>query len=173
MAGYNGYSMSNNAVSAYKDGERPISKWTKTAIIDAINQAVKDGDVTLQCDIKAIKTLSIKVLKDELLYKSSWHHTSSHYNKTDFYSLDTDAVEALTDEKIQTLKATSNKAKSDETQQDQRWRCAFLVWSGTRNHPKCTEYIEDGIVRGDWFIREDGSKKKTTANGFRFIEKLD
>lgn len=33
MAGYYGYSMSNNAVEAYKSGEKPFSKWTKTEII--------------------------------------------------------------------------------------------------------------------------------------------
>lgn len=26
MAGYNGFSMSNNAVAAYEDGEKPLSK---------------------------------------------------------------------------------------------------------------------------------------------------
>jgi len=29
MSGYDGYSMSNNAVDAYENGEKPISKWTK------------------------------------------------------------------------------------------------------------------------------------------------
>lgn len=29
MAGYSGYSMSNNAVDAYESGEKPRSKWTK------------------------------------------------------------------------------------------------------------------------------------------------
>lgn len=29
MAGYNGYSMSNNAVAAYENGEKPLSKWKK------------------------------------------------------------------------------------------------------------------------------------------------
>lgn len=32
MAGYNGFSMSNNAVAAYEDGEKPLSKWTKADI---------------------------------------------------------------------------------------------------------------------------------------------
>lgn len=54
----------------------------------------------------------------------------------------------------------------------ERWKCAFLEWSGTRKHPKATEIIEEGIIKGDWFYRADGSKKKTTATGFRFIEKI-
>ena len=29
MAGYCGYSMSNNAVAAYDEGKKPISKWKK------------------------------------------------------------------------------------------------------------------------------------------------
>lgn len=33
MAGYNGFSMSNNAVAAYEDGEKPLSKWTKANIL--------------------------------------------------------------------------------------------------------------------------------------------
>lgn len=71
MAGYNGFSMSNNAIQAYKNKERPISKWTKTAIFDAIAQAVTTGELVLKCDIKTIKTLPIKILKDIALYRSS------------------------------------------------------------------------------------------------------
>lgn len=33
MAGYQGYSMSNNAVQAYKQGEKPRSKWTKAEVV--------------------------------------------------------------------------------------------------------------------------------------------
>lgn len=36
MAGYNGFSMSNNAVAAYEDGEKPLSKWTKADIFEII-----------------------------------------------------------------------------------------------------------------------------------------
>ena len=31
---------------------------------------------------------------------------------------------------------------------------------------------ERGIVRGQWFYRKDGTKKKTSANGFRFIKRV-
>lgn len=45
MAGYNGYSMSNNAVAAYEDGEMPLSKWSKTAILEVIeeNEDIEDS----------------------------------------------------------------------------------------------------------------------------------
>lgn len=46
----------------------------------------------------------------------------------------------------------------------------FLEWSGTRKHPVAKEIVEEGIVKGDWFYRKNGTKKKTTANGFEFIK---
>lgn len=169
MAGYNGFSMSNNAVAAYEDGEKPLSKWTKTDIFDAINER----EVELKCSIEKLKKLPVKVLKEICLTYSSWHHTSNHYNKTDFYSLDVDRIENLTDDKIEELLLdykTGKKAESKSS--EERWECAFLEWSGSRKHPVATEVIEEGIIKGNWFYRKDGSKKKTTANGFRFIKQI-
>ncbi len=40
MAGYKKYSMSNNAVDAYDRGLKPLSKWTKEAIICTIKQSM-------------------------------------------------------------------------------------------------------------------------------------
>ena len=101
---------------------------------------------------------------------SSWHHTSNRFNKTDFYSLDVDYIENLTDEKIEELII---KYKTEDKPLEEKWKCAFLEWSGSRKHPKATEVIEEGTIKGDWFYRKDGSKKKTSANGFRFIEKIE
>lgn len=169
MAGYNGWSMSNNAVAAYEDGEKPLSKWTKTDIFDAINKQ----EVELKCSIEKLKKLPVKVLKEVCLTYSSWHHTSNHYNKTDFYLLDVDRIENLADDKIEELLLdykTGKKAESKSS--EERWKCAFLEWSGSRKHPVATEVIEEGIIKGNWFYRKDGSKKKTTANGFRFIKQI-
>lgn len=59
MAGYAGYSMSNNAIAAYDDYKMPLSR-AKDAL------GLKDiGDVS-PCE---------------------WHHTSSRYNQTNFYDL--------------------------------------------------------------------------------------
>lgn len=169
MAGYNGWSMSNNAVEAYSNGEKPLSKWTKADIFDTIN----DTEVELKCSIEKLKKLPIKVLKEVCLTYSSWHHTSNHYNKTDFYSLDVERIENLTDDKIEELFSdykAGKKTKSNPS--EDKWECAFLEWSGSRKHPVATEVIEEGVVKGNWFYRKDGSKKKTTANGFRFIKQI-
>ena len=169
MAGYNGFSMSNNAVAAYESGEKPLSKWTKANIIEAIEDAIREENLTLNCSIEKLKRTPVKALKKLCLYCSSWHHTSNHYNKTDFYSLDIYAIEELTDERIDEI-ITDSKSERKEAPAEEKWKCAFLEWSGSRRHPKATEIIEIGIIKGDWFYRSDGSKKKTTANGFRFIE---
>ncbi len=169
MAGYNGFSMSNNAVVAYEDGEKPLSKWTKTDIFDAINEQ----EVELKCSIEKLKKLPVKVLKEICLTYSSWHHTSNHYNKTNFYSLDVDRIENLTDDKIEELLSNYKADKKIESKlSEEKWECAFLEWSGSRKHPVATEVIEEGIIKGNWFYRKDGSKKKTTANGFRFLKQI-
>lgn len=169
MAGYNGFSMSNNAVVAYEDGEKPLSKWTKTDIFDAINEQ----EVELKCSIEKLKKLPVKVLKEICLTYSSWHHTSNHYNKTNFYSLDVDRIENLTNDKIEELLSNYKVDKKIESKlSEEKWECAFLEWSGSRKHPVATEVIEEGIIKGNWFYRKDGSKKKTTANGFRFLKQI-
>lgn len=167
-----GFSMSDNAVMAYENGEKPLSRWAKKDILEAIEKAVAEESLTLKCSMETLKKVSVEVLRSVCLYKSSWHHTSNHYNKTDFYSLDLEEISELTDEKLQTLMKNSKDEKKEEVTEE-RWKCAFLEWSGSRNYPKSTEHIEEGIVKGDWFIRADGSKKKTTARGFRFIEKIE
>ena len=78
MAGYKGFSMSNNAVRAYEDGEMPISKWTRQAVIDWIAD-------DLETDSANIKLL--KRYKDYLYY-SGWHHTSKYYNRTEFFKVE-------------------------------------------------------------------------------------
>lgn len=170
MAGYSGWSMSNNAVDAYSNGEKPLSKWTKADIFDTI----EEQEIELKCSMEKFKKLPVKVLKEVCLRYSSWHHTSNHYNQTDFYSLDISRIENLTDEKIDRLLADYKaEKKNEEKPTEEKWRCAFLEWTGTRKHPVAKEIVEDGIVKGNWFYRKDGSRKKTTANGFEFIEKLE
>lgn len=53
MAGYSGYSMSNNAVAAYENGEKPLSKWKKADILEA----VKTQEVELKCSPSKLQKL--------------------------------------------------------------------------------------------------------------------
>ena len=90
-AGYSGYSMSNNAVKAYEEGKKPLSKWTKADILERVKELRNDQNI-----LDKLKTVDLKTLKNKLLYTSEWHHTSSWYNVTDFYEIDEGVVEDLT-----------------------------------------------------------------------------
>lgn len=87
MAGYNGYSMSNNAVEAYKSGAKPLSKWKKDDFISYAEENFSNKENYVE-KIEELKKINIAGLKDKFLYNSSWHHTSKEYNKTNFYSID-------------------------------------------------------------------------------------
>lgn len=171
MAGYAGFSMSNNAVAAYNYGEKPLSKWTKTELVEAIEACIVENDHTLS--ITLVKKAPVTLLKSMFLDQSSWHHTSIHFNRTDFYSLNEDAVLEATDEKILESIAEHKAAKKEEAAPEvEKCECEFLEWSGSRKHPKATVCVETGEIKGSWFYRKDGSKKSINANGFKILRRL-
>lgn len=173
MAGYHNYSMSNNAVEAYYTGEKPISKWKKSDIISEINQYRKEFDLPM-IDITKLKKVSIKIMHKHFLRCSSWHHTSSHYNKTDFYSIDEEAIDSLSPDTINHLIEQTDLEKTEAKleKQEERWECEYLVWGGTRKHPKAEAVISTGTIIGNWFHLDKGGKKLITANGFRKINRI-
>ena len=89
-SGYHGWSMSKNAYYAYMGVEMPKSKWSKAAIIAAIQDELH-GLISVDLEQFLVAVLS-KFSKCDLFrkffYCSSWHHTSKYCNPTDFYSLD-------------------------------------------------------------------------------------
>lgn len=96
--GYLGSSMSARAVEAYEQGEMPISRWTKTAIIQAIKDYCFDFDLAYNPDIE--KKTKAELAKEFLEYKS-WHHSSRTARE----------VEVLA-EKFTAAKKTSLSSKS-------------------------------------------------------------
>ena len=175
MAGYHNFSMSNNAIAAYADGEKPFSKWTKTEII---NRLISD-DIDPK-KVKLIKKLSAKAVKHYCLRKSSWHHTSSHYNKTDFFEIDSDFIENETIETMESwiLSDKAKKAKTENLKQEvapTKAKVIYLEWSGSRRHPKAVEVTAVGEISpdGKWFVEEGYTNKhSTSAKGFRILETL-
>lgn len=69
MAGYNGFSMSNNAILAYSDGRMPAS---------AFAAFVRKNKTYKGCTPFAVRCA---------LVPAEWHHTSCKYNQTYFYDL--------------------------------------------------------------------------------------
>lgn len=89
-SGYVGWSMSRRAAEAYDDGEMPKSKWTKKAMVAAIQSYCDEFDIFFDPDM--LKGMRKDEVFERFFYNSSWHHTSKFFNETDFYKLDEDAV---------------------------------------------------------------------------------
>lgn len=168
-SGYNGYSMSKRATEAYNNGEMPLSKWTKSNIIEAIKTYSADNKVNFSIDL--IKKVKLAELKELVLVQSSWHHTSLYINKTDFYSLNEEKLETLTDDDINAIIGTK---KTDSPKVNTfRGDIKFLTWSGSRNHSKATETILKDVnieKKGSFYYATDDSgkllvKKKIDSNG--------
>lgn len=159
-AGYHGYSMSNNAVAAYDNGEMPLSKWTKSAILNELVEQEANPDI-----IALAKKMTVAQLKDVFLYKSSWHHTSKMYNRTDFYSVNPDVPMDVIENALNTAKPT-NEVKPSYDMAEVSWG----EWEGSRNHPKLVNYEGYAIIKEPWayIIDKYGSvsKKKTSGKHF-------
>lgn len=131
MAGYYNYSMSNNAIAAYQDGERPLSKWTK-------------ADILRLCGEKAamLKQLTVKELREHLLFKSSWHHTSKYFNATDFFSFDEDELESITAKDVEFIISCRPQKSEKKPVTTITAEVKYTHWRGSRNHPRPVECVE-------------------------------
>lgn len=132
MAGYCGYSMSNNAVRAYDQGKKPLSKWTKGDLLDALEDKADYA-----------RKLTTSELRDELLEYREWHHTGKFYNATRFYGISYEKAEGLTKERVDEIIARRTHSKPDK--QKPTFITALVTyteWEGTRKHPKPVKRTE-------------------------------
>lgn len=156
MAGYSGFSMSNNAVRAYKDGEKPLSKWNKQEILD-------------NCGEKStlLNKLTLIELRDLLLYLCSWHHTSKKYNKTDFYAFDFDKLDDIDEEYINNLIRLRVKRKRKPKKVDSfiTAEIKYTIWVGNfRNYRKPKDIIEVVTFKdGDKIIKTSNGNKRLSS----------
>lgn len=173
MAGYYGYSMSNNAVAAYEQGEKPFSKWTKREILEKIEDQMNDGiQPGFSVDPKKI---SAALLKELFLYKSSWHHTSSMYNVTDFYSFNDERLETLDDEYLGNMMKAYQIMEENKKKSKERVEFGVItvtVWGGSRRRPrKVGTDTQAGVIKGKWLVYPDG-KYKINANKVELFERF-
>ena len=151
--GYIGNKMSVRAYEAYESGEKPLSKWTKTAIINTV--------LDYRDDFGYDELKSKDALKVFLTY-SSWHHTGSYFNETAFYSLDESFIENEKDYIIQVLNEKVKELKKEKEEKKilklQKCKFKYIEWAGTRKHPKAIEKESYGIINGSWIYYKDGKK---------------
>lgn len=164
--GYDGYSMSNNARSAYDDGEKPLSKWTKTELLSAIRSYNVSADVIL-----ALQKHNAETLRRELLIYSGWHHTSEYYNKTNFYAIDVDKIDELTADLVNSWEKVENSVDLLKY----RGNFNYVEWQGSRKYPKAVPYRLENVnieEKGSFYYVTDAEdklliKKKIGSNGTR------
>lgn len=178
-SGYCGYAMSNRAVQAYSNGEKPLSKWTKVAMIERIEEWLnKDSDNRLNCTMSLLKKTRVGILKNLLLSYSSWHHTSSFINKTDFYEFDYEKLAKLTDEDIRTIVNIEKEEKNiDEIPNIYQGDIYYIEWTGSRKYSKANSCSLKNVSieeKGCFYIIRDDSgnqilKKKIGSNGTRVV----
>ncbi len=161
MAGYKGYAMSNNAVEAYENGEKPMSKWTKADILHELKKVNPEI-------VELAKKLTVSELKSRLIKRTSWHHTSSKFNRTDFYSFDEIEAESFTAERIEKIMESREPQTEKAEPEFITAEVTFDVWTknkygrvtGKRTQIETIKYLsEDKLVR-----TSEGMKRLSSLN---------
>lgn len=136
--GYIGQRMSDRAAAAYDMGEKPFSKWTKSEIIERLQNLIDSGELeSSEEDMRRIKRLTARVVKIAFLKKSSWHHTGKYYNETDFYDIVDDFSKICLDDLEQMDRCARSEAKEEkEAKKAERWAVITYYWTENRGSKK-------------------------------------
>lgn len=171
MAGYHGYSMSNNAVRAYDMGRKPKSKWTKTALLEYAKEYLTDEEDPLLIDkMKWLRSCRVDDLQRELLQYKEWHHSSSFYNMVDFYGVNETILDELTEELVNSWHTEKPVVVLKERR---KGNMEYLEWTGPLTRRKAiTKRLRDVYIeeKGAFYYvySEAGEfllKKKRTTKG--------
>ena len=81
-----GHRLDKGALRAYKNGERPISRWSKKlllkALLDTLEQTNNDRAKLFKDEVLRI---ALKDLKNKFLKVTGTHLTGNYFRHTDFY----------------------------------------------------------------------------------------
>ena len=155
---YRGHSISEEALTAYSAGAKPLSKWTKPEIILALS--VRDVPEEW---IHRLSKLPVAVLREKLLQKTGSYYTSCWFRLTDFYKVTEPDEQTVID--CEALACAKQNAQNTEIVNG---IATYPVWTGTRRNPEHEDYNVKGFIRGQWFYGEDGARKSIYGKGFRF-----
>ena len=139
--GYIRQSMSVNAANAYKTGEKPLYKWSKTELVDAISSISENKNI-----IAIIKPLTVKELQDNFLERSSWHHTGAFFSETDFYSIDEKSVSAINKELVDEIISERTRKYKTAAERLERIKSRSALYSARDIYIKLQIIKEAGIL---------------------------
>lgn len=146
-SGYDGYSMSKRASKAYRNGEKPLSRWTKKEIVSL------SGD-------ERMARYPLSVLRKYFLCQSSWHHTSRYANRTDFFAISEDAIRNIDIDELDRLVEEDRKQRQAAVVENPKKAIiSYGEWEGTRSHPRLVMREEYAIVIGRWVYLASGKRK--------------
>lgn len=149
----NGYDwdrgMSNNAVWAYEDGRKPLSRFTAQDLKDA--------------GWKETKRLALALAASGFWSTTEWHHTGGdYYNKVAFYNpaVLVDRWAALTDAERQE-KREQNKPAPKALVEEIEVKGSYAVWYKNGRGRRRISHREtfQGVKRGDWIHLSTGGRK--------------
>lgn len=161
----NGYNhnagMSVNALNAYFDGRKPLSKFSAKDFKNAGWEETKK----LAADLAAIG-----------FWESyEWHHSGGGwYNEVNFFDpiLLVEKWRKLTDSERQKLRDRFKKS-SPKQQKKVRVKGQYSIFGGSRKRPKHLGYESfHGNLIGNWIYLDTGGKKKASGNHITW-EKLN
>jgi hypothetical protein len=114
QSGYDGASMSERAREAYAQGEKPASKWTKAAMVEALKDWCYLEDRTYDATVEKMRKGDMFA---RLFECTSWHHCSKCANEVDFYGVDEDAcMETFAPMSAEELEAKRTAAEAREAE---------------------------------------------------------
>ena len=148
--------MSERAALAYQHGYKPLSKWTKTDIIDSV---VESG-IWSEAELKKYPK---KVLANMFLEYQEWHHTSKMFNQTAFFGINLNEAESHDVETLDQLLAeykvqATAERKNAQTITIEKGFIRFEEWEGSRRHPHLVEHEAYALIIGTTAYMKDGRK---------------
>jgi hypothetical protein len=164
MAGYDGFSKSNNALDAEMDGRYPLSR-TKGVLAKALGITQDQARFIL-----------------EKRGTREWHHTSSQFNMTNYYDVKSLVKEIQDDPDVSLddLLAGYKKPSKSAVIVHENCTVKWIEWEGTQNHPRAIKHEET-----DCTVEDKGGKmvlvtlpnghsfrKGKTTNGFSFTKEI-
>lgn len=153
--GYSGWSMSKRASEAYSAGEMPKSKWTKSKMVEALEEAADCSGVSIP---DKLFTLSKETLFTKLFTHASWHHTSLLCNATDFYGVDEEALSCLDAGQVEEWleqerlsRAAAPRCSARQSASDANYaKVEFTEWIGRGSHKNPVRQFGWGTIDGRW-----------------------
>lgn len=164
MAGYSGYSMSNNAIKAYDEGKLPLSKITRKTL-DKFNISISVEMFKWICQHKRI------------ICPCEWHHTSKHYNETNFYDL-VEAAKILKGINLSVIEKEYRawKAAQKPKEKDNIVYCAsvsYQLLKGLNKKRKYVTYEDYAVICNGWAYLVSGGKKSVDGQHFWIKKRFD